>query len=246
MPAQILRRRGEAVGRIVRPDVAAPVAPEIHGIVLVDTRHELRVPHRPRPGSGHPVRRGVARLNDPQGREQLRGEEPRAPPLPCEGRCRGDHGDFPTPRAETCLHAPDGGHHARGHAGGRLDRRKRRALRRVARPPDPQILVPCDKRQVVFRAAPKFRLVAIPFDHAGQEPLPAKRTIETWPRYPLGQGPRAELRDPGVVVRIRLWAEFRAESASTGRAPHCTQVQGHAARESASGASRTDLQHATA
>src|SRR5690606_41418403 len=53
-------------------------------------RDELGVAHRPRPASGHPDRRNVARLDDLQRREELAFEEVAPPPVIGERRQRLD------------------------------------------------------------------------------------------------------------------------------------------------------------
>src|SRR5690606_21341565 len=51
---KIGRRRSKRISRIVRPDVAPPIAGEINREGKIGGRDELGVAHRPRPASGHP------------------------------------------------------------------------------------------------------------------------------------------------------------------------------------------------
>ncbi len=121
---QIGRGGCQRVGRVVRPDVAAPVAGEIDGVFQERRGHELRVPHRARPGPQHVRRVGVAGLDDLQGRDQLLLKHLAAAAVIGQRRQRRDDLHLAAVRAEVRFHAPDRQHDLARHAVARLDRRQ--------------------------------------------------------------------------------------------------------------------------
>src|SRR5690606_9438058 len=87
---EIVRRGGKAVRNAV-PDIAPSVFVEVNGALVVGRGHELRVPHRPSPRSGHALRRDVPLLQNAQSRNELTPPEAGPPLVP--GSKRGERPD---------------------------------------------------------------------------------------------------------------------------------------------------------
>ncbi len=199
------------------------------------------MPHRPGPRAQHPVGRGVARLQDPERRDQLRLEKPPAPPLPSQRRGCRDHGNVAQPCAEPRLQPPDGGDDIGIDPALRLDRRQGRTLWSDAGPPQRKVLIRSDQCEVILGRTAEFRLVPVAVDDAWQEALAAKAAVERGLRDALRQRSRPKGRDPSVVICIGLRAEIGVR-AGTGRAyaPRTAADRRHAASQRRRGSARQD------
>ncbi len=95
------------------PDIASPVALEVHRVAKIGGGHELRLAHGPGIGAQHVRRRHVAVVEDVQGGDQLSTEEAGAPAVPGESGQRLDHMEVAHPGAEAGLQSPNAGDDAR-------------------------------------------------------------------------------------------------------------------------------------
>ena len=176
------------------------------------------MPHRPRPAAGHPVGRGIARLQDLQCRDQLAFKKRPPPPFKGQGRQGRDHRYIAAPRAEETLQPPDRGDDIAIHAIAAFNRRQLARIARHHLPPQSHPLIRGGDGQVILGRAGKFGLVAVTLDHAGQKTHMAEGAVDHRRRNPPRRRPRPEPGDPGVKGRIRLCPEHRRGPARTAAA----------------------------
>ena len=103
---QVVRRRGQGVGGTV-PDIAAAVAVEVHGKLVVGAGDKLGLAHGAGPGATHAAGLHVAMLENAQRREQLFVGKRWAAAFIGQGGEGGDHRLVAHVLAEVAFHAPD-------------------------------------------------------------------------------------------------------------------------------------------
>ena len=184
---QVVGDGGEHVGRR-GPDVAASVAVEILGELQVAGRHELRLPHRARPGSPHVGELDVAPIEDLERREELAAEQRRAALVPGQGRQSGDGRADAGESAEVGLETPDRDDDFGGDAVVRADFLEQRALLHEPFPrarDEPGRQAP---RQISLERQHRFCLRAIALDDDRQRFLNGRQCgVDDLGTYPAHQ-----------------------------------------------------------
>ncbi len=199
---QIGGGRGQRIGRVFRPDVALAIAGEIHGIFQIGCGNELRMPHRPGPGSGHLARGSIPALQNPQRRHQLFLKERPASPIIGQ-RCQtADDITAALICAIGALQPPHGNNNLFLHAKARLDCVQCAGMIAQRRLTIGHPRVRGSTVQILPDRLGKFRLVAIPLYDGRVVMHPAKGALKGVRTDPLRQSPRPESADPELKAGV--------------------------------------------
>ena len=194
--------RGQRIGGIIRPDIAPPVAGEIHRMGKVRGGNELGVAHGPGPASGHRVGPDIAALHDGQRRQKLPLKEGPAPGVIGQSGKRADQRIIPAIAAIGAFQAPDRHHHFLVHAIGRLDPIEQRQIvaQRGLAVFNPRVRD--GAVQIVPDRLGEFALIAVFFHHGGIEAGIPEGGIEGLGRDARRKGAGAKARHPGGKARL--------------------------------------------